>query len=58
MISQNPSTQTLISNDTKKLGLKGALKICKFQNNSALKNTLPMLKYIQEMFWKVKLFKQ
>ena len=28
-----------------KLGLDGALKICKFWNNSALKNTLPRLKY-------------
>ena len=27
-----------------KLGLNGALKICKFWNNGALKNTLPRLK--------------
>ena len=47
MISQNPSTKALSSNDTRKLGLNGALK-----------NTLPRLKYIQEMFGKVKLFKQ
>ena len=40
------------------LGLKGALKICKFYNNGALKNTFPMLKYNQEMFGNVKLFKQ
>ena len=37
-----------------KLGLKSALMICKFHNNDALKNTLPRLKYIQEMFRKVK----
>ena len=58
MISQNPNTKTLSSNDIRKLGLKGALKICKFYNNGALKNTFPMLKYNQEMFGKVKLMKQ
>ena len=58
MISQNPSIKTLSSNDTRKLGLNGALKIYKFQNNGALKNTLPRLKYIQERFGKVKFFKQ
>ena len=42
----------------KKLRLNGALKICKFWNNGALKNTLPMLKYNQEKFGKVKLLKQ
>ena len=47
MISQNPSTKALSSNDTRKLGLNGALK-----------NTLPRLKYIQEMFGKVNIFKQ
>ena len=36
-----------------KLGLNGALKICKFWNNGTLKNTLPRLKYNQERFWKV-----
>ena len=41
-----------------KLGLNGALKICKLWNNGALKNTLPRLKYNQEWFGKVKLFKQ
>ena len=41
-----------------KLGLNGALKICKFWNNGALKNTLPRLKYNQERFEKVKLMKQ
>ena len=41
-----------------KLGLKGALKICKFWNNGALKNTPPRLKYNQQIFGKVKLFKQ
>ena len=41
-----------------KLGLNGALKICKFWNNGALKNTLPRLKYNQERFGKVKLLKQ
>ena len=45
MISQNPSKKTLNSNDTRKLGLKGALRICKFYNNGVLKNTLPRLKY-------------
>ena len=37
-----------------KLGLNGALKIYKFENNGALKNTLSRLKYIQE----TKLMKQ
>ena len=41
-----------------KLGLNGALKICKFWNNGALKNTLPMLKYNHVRFGNVKLFKQ
>ena len=41
-----------------KIGLKGALMICKFYNNGALKNIIPRLKYIQERFWKVKLLKQ
>ena len=41
-----------------KLGLDGALKICKFWNNDALKNTLPKLKYNQKRFGKVKLMKQ
>ena len=36
-----------------KLGLDGALKICKFWNNGALKNTLLRLKYNQERFRKV-----
>ena len=55
MISQNPSTKTLSSNDTRKQGLNGALKICKFWNNGALKNTLSKLKYNQERFGNVKL---
>ena len=55
---KNPNTRTLSSIDTRKLGLKGALRICKFQNNGALKNTLPRLEYNQERFGKVKLFKQ
>ena len=37
MISQNPSTKTLSSNDTRKLRLNGALIIYKFENNCALK---------------------
>ena len=41
-----------------KLGLNGALKICMFWNNGALKNTLSKLKYNQEIFGKAKLFKQ
>ena len=41
-----------------KLGLNGALKICKFWNSGALKNTLSRLKYNQERFGKVKLMKQ
>ena len=49
--------KNLDSNDTRKLGLNGALMICKFQNNGALKNTLPKFKYIQEMFRKVKILK-
>ena len=56
MISQNPSTKTLSSNDTRKLGLNGVLKICKFLNNGALKNTFSKFKYIQERFGKVNLF--
>ena len=31
MISQNPNTKTLSSNDTRKLGLNNVLKICKFR---------------------------
>ena len=34
---KNPSIRTLSLIDTRKLGLKGALKICKFWNNDALK---------------------
>ena len=41
----------------KKLRLNGALMICKFYNNGALKNTIARLKYIQEMFGNVKLLK-
>ena len=41
-----------------KLGFNGTLMICKFWNNGALKNTLPRLKYNQERFGNVKLFKQ
>ena len=41
-----------------KLELNGALRICKFGNNGALKNTIPRLKYNQERFGKVKIFKQ
>ena len=41
-----------------KLRLNGALRICKFWNNGALKNIIPRLKYNQERFGKVKLFKQ
>ena len=41
-----------------KLGLNGALKICKLWNTNALKNTLPRVKYNQEWFGKVKLMKQ
>ena len=58
MISQNLSTKILSSNDMRKLGLKGVLMICKFENNGALKYTLPRLTYIQEMFRKVKLMKR
>ena len=54
----NPSNRTLGSKIQKKLGLNGALKICKFWNDGALKNTLRRLKYNQERFGKVKLFKQ
>ena len=55
---KNPSNRTLSSKIQEKLGLNGALKICKLWNNGALKNTLRRLKYIQEWFGKVKLMKQ
>ena len=42
-----------------KIRLNDALMIIEFQNNGALKkNTFLRLKYIQEMFKKVKLLKQ
>ena len=55
---KNHSNRTLGSKIQEKLGLNGALKICKLWNNGALKNTLLMLKYNQEWFGKVKLMKQ
>ena len=58
MISQNPSNRTLGSKLQEILGFNGALQICKLWNNGALKNTLPMLKYNQEWFEKVKLIEQ
>ena len=58
MISQNPNNRTLGSKIQEKLGLNGALKICKFWNNGALKNTLSRLKYNKERFRKVLLMKQ
>ena len=50
---KNLSNRTLGSRIQEKLGLNGALKICKLWNNGALKNTLPRLKYNQEWFEKV-----
>ena len=47
-LTKNPSNRTLGSKIQEKLGLNGALKICKLWNNGALKNTLPRLKYNQE----------
>ena len=51
MISQNPSTKTLSSNDTRKLGLKGALKICKFWNNGALKKHSSKAQIYSRKIW-------
>ena len=56
MISKNPSTKTLSSNDTKK---KNRIERCtndmQVLEQRRTQNTLSMLKYIQERFGKVKL---
>ena len=57
-LTKNHSNKTLGSKIQEKLGLNGALKICKLWNTDALKNTLSRLKYNQEWFGKVKLMKQ
>ena len=49
---KNPSNRTLGSKIQEKIGLNGALKICKLWNN------VPRLKYNQEWFGKVLLIKQ
>ena len=55
MISQNPSTKTLSSNDTRKTRIEMCTNDMQVLANGTLKNTLPMLKYMQKRLGKVKL---